>query len=257
MVQDSFAEIFSLAGRVALVTGASGGIGQHLAGVLHAAGASVVLGARRHELVAAQAARLGERAAAIAMDVSDEASLAHAMEKAAGPFGTCDILINNAGIAITRPFLEQDAADWDAVMAVNLRGAFLVAQHFARRLVQAQLPGCIVNITSILGQRTIGGVAPYTAAKAGLDHLTRVMAVELARHRIRVNALAPGYIDSAINRGQFDGEAGRAMLKRVPQRRTGTLAELNGPILLLTSNAGSHMTGAVLVVDGGHSISAL
>jgi NAD(P)-dependent dehydrogenase (short-subunit alcohol dehydrogenase family) len=248
MPQSRPSDLFSLAGRVALVTGASGGIGLHLAGVL---------AARRAPLVEAAAARLGARAASVALDVSDETSVLAAVAQAETIFGVCDILINNAGIAVTKPFLEQTAADWDAVMGVDLRGAFLVAREVARRLIAQQRPGSIVNVTSILGARTIGGVASYAAAKAGLDHLTRVMALELARHRIRVNALAPGYIDSDINRGHFDSEAGRAMLRRVPQRRLGTLAELTGPLLLLASDAGSHMTGGVLVVDGGHSISPL
>ena len=251
------AEIFSLAGRVALVTGASGGIGLHIARVLHAAGAAVVLGARRHALVAEEAARLGERASAVALDVTDEASLIAAVDAASVPFGPCDILINNAGIAITRPLLEQQAADWDAVMNVDLRGAFLMAREVARRLVAAERPGSIVNITSIVGHRTAGAVAPYATAKAGLEHLTRVMALELARHRIRVNALAPGYIASDLTNAYLETEAGKAMLKRVPQRRLGTLDDLTGPVLLLASDAGRYMTGSVIVVDGGHCVSAL
>jgi NAD(P)-dependent dehydrogenase (short-subunit alcohol dehydrogenase family) len=193
----------------------------------------------------------------VRLDVSDDAALPAAMEAAAGPFGMVDILVNNAGIAVTAPLLKQEAGDWDAVMGVNLRGPFLMAREVARRLAEAKRPGSIINISSILGTRTIGGVAAYAAAKAGLDHLTRVMALELARHAIRVNAIAPGYIESDINRGHFASEAGQAMIRRVPQRRLGQLADLSGPVLLLASAAGAHMTGAVLVVDGGHSIAAL
>ncbi len=248
---------FSLAGRVALVTGASGGIGRHAAEVLHEAGARVVLAARRHALVAAAAARLGPRAAAVTLDVTDAAAIEVALEAAAAPFGPCDILINNAGIAVTKALLDQSDSDWDSVMATNLRGAFLMARGFARRLVAAGRPGAIINVTSILGRRTAGGVAPYAAAKAGLEHLTRAMALELARHAIRVNALAPGYIASDLNRALFATDSGQAMLKRIPQRRLGTLDDLTGPLLLLASAAGAHLTGATLVVDGGHSIGAL
>jgi NAD(P)-dependent dehydrogenase (short-subunit alcohol dehydrogenase family) len=140
---------------------------------------------------------------------------------------------------------------------VNLRGCFLVATEAARCLVAAGRPGSIVNIASILGERIIPGVAGYTAAKAGLLQLTRQLAVELARHRIRVNALAPGYVETPINRDFFASEPGQAMVRRVPQRRLGQVTDLTGPLLLLASPAGAHMTGATLVVDGGHSVNPL
>ncbi len=247
------AQLFSLAGSTALVTGASGVLGVHFARVLHAAGARVVLAARRAEALSALAAELGERARALPLDVTDPASVA-ALFDAAGP---CDVIINNAGIAVTKPVLQQSAEDWDSVQDVNLRGCFLVATEGARRLVAAQKPGSIVNIASILGERIIPGVAGYTAAKAGLLQLTRQLAVELARHRIRVNALAPGYIATPINAEFFASEPGQAMIKRVPQRRLGQPEDLTAPLLLLASNAGAHMTGATLVVDGGHSVNPL
>ncbi|WP_372618300.1 SDR family NAD(P)-dependent oxidoreductase [Falsiroseomonas sp.] len=249
--------VFSLAGRVALVTGASGGLGRHFARVLHRAGAAVALAARRPESVAADAAELGERALAVALDVTDPASIEAALDAVQAAFGTCDLLVNNAGIAATKPFLDHGAADWDQVMAVDLRGAFLMGQAAARRMVAAGRPGVIVNIASILGARVIPGVAGYSAAKAGLLHLTRQMAVELARHRIRVNALAPGYIATDINRGFFETEAGQAVVKRIPQRRLGRVEDLTGPLLLLASEAGAHMTGSVVTVDGGHSVNSL
>ncbi|HEV7266079.1 MAG TPA: SDR family oxidoreductase [Falsiroseomonas sp.] len=249
--------VFSLVGRVALVTGASGGLGRHFAQVLHRAGAAVALAARRPESVAADAAALGARALAVALDVTDPASIESALDAVEAGFGTCDLLVNNAGIAATKPFLEHAAADWDQVMAVDLRGAFLTGQAAARRMVAADKPGVIVNIASILGGRVIPGVAGYSAAKAGLLHLTRQMAVELARHRIRVNALAPGYIATDMNRGFFETEAGQAVVKRIPQRRLGTVADLTGPLLLLASEAGAHMTGSVVTVDGGHSVNSL
>jgi NAD(P)-dependent dehydrogenase (short-subunit alcohol dehydrogenase family) len=251
------AQIFSLAGSTALVTGASGELGAHFARVLHGAGARVVLAARRTGSLSALATELGDRATAVALDVADAASVRSAFDAAEAAFGSCDVIVNNAGIAVTRPVLEQTPEDWDGVLGVNLRGCFLVATEGARRLVAAQRPGAIVNIASILGQRVIPGVAGYTAAKAGLLQLTRQLAVELARHRIRVNALAPGYVSTPINRDFFASEAGQAVVKRVPQRRLGQVEDLTGPLLLLASPAGAHMTGSTLVVDGGHSINPL
>jgi NAD(P)-dependent dehydrogenase (short-subunit alcohol dehydrogenase family) len=250
-------DLFSLSGRVALVTGASGGLGRHFGRVLHAAGASVALAARRPDSVAADAAALGERAMAVALDVTDAASIAAALDAVDARFGPCDLLVNNAGIAATKPFLDHAEDDWDRVMDVDLRGAFVMAQAAAKRMVAAGKEGAIVNIASILGLRVIPGVASYSAAKAGLIQLTRQMAVELARHRIRVNALAPGYVATDINRDFFASEAGQALLKRIPQRRLGTVDDLTGPLLLLASRAGAHMTGSVVTVDGGHSVNSL
>lgn len=243
--------LFSLERRVALVTGASGGLGAHFARELHEAGASVALAARRAIAVS------GDRMMAVRLDVTDAASIAAALDAVEARFGVCDLLVNNAGIAATKPFLDHADADWDAVMGVDLRGAFVMAREAAKRMVAAKKPGAIVNIASIGGSRVIGGAASYTAAKAGLLHLTRQMAVELARHRIRVNALAPGYVETDINRDFFASEAGQAMIRRIPQRRLGTVEDLTGPLLLLASEAGAHMTGSVVTVDGGHSVNAL
>lgn len=252
------AGLFSLAGRRALVTGGSGVLGAHFAGVLHGAGAAVALAARRAEATAALAARLGERAVSVPLDVTDAASIPAAFDAAEAALGgPCDIVVNNAGIAVTKPFLQQSAEDWDAVLSVNLRGCFLVGQEAARRLAAAQQPGSIVNIASVLGERIIPGVAGYTAAKAGLLHLTRQMAVELARFGVRVNAIAPGYVATDINRDYFASEPGQAMIKRIPQRRLGSPDDLTGPLLLLASAAGAHMTGATVTVDGGHSVNPL
>ncbi|WP_207536903.1 SDR family NAD(P)-dependent oxidoreductase [Sabulicella rubraurantiaca] len=245
--------IFRLDGRRALITGASGGLGAHFAGVLHEAGAQVILAARRLESCQELAEDLGSGAQALALDVSDPASIAACLASA----GPVDILINNAGIAATRPFLDQTTEDWDRVLGVNLRGAFMMGQAVARGMVARGTGGAIVNIASILGERIIPGVAGYTSAKAGLIHLTRQMAVELARHNIRVNALAPGYIASDLNAGFFESEPGKAMIRRIPQRRLAEPRDLDGALLLLASDAGRHMTGSVITVDGGHSVGSL
>jgi NAD(P)-dependent dehydrogenase (short-subunit alcohol dehydrogenase family) len=252
------AALFSLHGRRALVTGASGVLGAHFARVLHGAGAQVALAARRVEATGGLAAELGARTASVPLDVTDPASIPTAFDAAEAALGgPCDILVNNAGIAVTKPLLQQGVDDWDGVMAVNLRGCFLVGQEAAKRLAAAKQPGSIINIASVLGERIIPGVAGYTAAKAGLLHLTRQMAVELARFGIRVNAIAPGYVATDINRDYFASEPGQAMVKRIPQRRLGSPDDLTGPLLLLASAAGAHMTGATVTVDGGHSVNAL
>jgi NAD(P)-dependent dehydrogenase (short-subunit alcohol dehydrogenase family) len=252
------AQIFSLAGSTALVTGASGALGAHFARVLHAAGANLVLAARRAEALEALAAELGPRARPVPLDVTDAAAVGRAFDAAEAAFGApCDIIVNNAGIAVTRPVLQQTEVDWDSVLDVNLRGCFLVATEGARRLVAARRGGAIVNIASIGALRILQGVAGYTASKAGLVQLTKQMAVELARHDIRVNALCPGYVETPINRDFFASEAGQAVVRRVPQRRLGQPADLSGALLLLASPAGAHMTGAALVVDGGHSVNPL
>lgn len=250
--------LFSLQGSRAFVTGASGGLGAHFARVLHTAGARVALAARRTDALAELAGELGEGAAAVPLNVTDGEAVARAFDAAEAAFGApCDIIVNNAGIAVTKPVLQQTEEDWDGVLDVNLRGCFLVATEAARRLAAAKRPGTIVNIASIGGLRILQGVAGYTASKAGLVQLTKQMAVELARHSIRVNALCPGYIETPINREFFASEAGQAVIKRVPQRRLGQPEDLTGALLLLASPAGAHMTGATLVVDGGHSVNAL
>jgi NAD(P)-dependent dehydrogenase (short-subunit alcohol dehydrogenase family) len=250
-------DLFSLDGRVALVTGASSGLGQHFARVLHGAGATVVLAARRVDRIEAEAARLGERAHAVAMDVSDEASIAAGFEKIAETLPAPDVVVNNAGVSGSSMMLQMETPEWDGVIEVNLRGPFLVAREAARRLVAAKRPGSIVNIASILGLRVSPAVAPYMASKAGLIHLTRSMAYEFARYGIRVNALCPGYFATEINAEFLETDWAKASLKRVPQRRIGDLRDLAGPLLLLASDAGAFMTGEALVVDGGQSINSL
>ncbi len=253
-------KIFDLSGKVALVTGASSGLGTHFARTLSANGAAVALAARRRERLEAlvhEFQSAGGKAAAVAMDVMSGESIRAGYTAAEDALGKIDIVINNAGISIVKPALEMPEADWDEVVNTNLRGAWLVAQTAAQRMVEAKRGGRIINIASILGLRTIGQVAPYNAAKAGLLHLTRALAMEWARHGIQVNAISPGYIETEMNAAFWQTAAGKRLIERVPQRRLGQLADLDGPLLLLASDAGAFMTGANIVVDGGHTVNSL
>lgn len=250
----------SLSGKVALVTGASSGLGEHFAGVLAEAGAAVVLAARRTDRLDAVRTKLdaaGHRCVAVAMDVTDCASVGAALDEAAGTLGTIDVVINNAGITATTPAMEMSDEEWGSVIDTNLTGCFTVAREAASRMRTAGSPGSIVNVASILGMRVAGLLVAYSAAKAGLIQMTKSMALEWARHGIRVNALAPGYIETDLNRGFFATDPGIALIKRVPQRRLGQPQDLDGPLLLLAGEASGYMTGSVLAVDGGHLCSSL
>jgi NAD(P)-dependent dehydrogenase (short-subunit alcohol dehydrogenase family) len=249
-----------LAGHAALVTGANGSLGAHFALTLAGAGADVAIGARRVDslgAIAAEIGDLGRRAACLALDVTEKASVLRAFDDAQAALGPITVVVNNAGIAITKPLLEHTEDDWLRVVDVNLNGAWRVAQTAARHMVAHGRGGSIVNVASIIGLRVAAQVPSYAASKAGLIQLTKAMALELARHRIRVNALAPGYVETGINRDFFASDAGQAMIRRIPQRRIGTPDELDGALLLLASDAGSYMTGSVVTVDGGHAVNSL
>ena len=251
---------FDLSGKVALVTGASSGLGVHFARTLAAAGAAVAIAARRADRLASLQAELqsaGAKAVAVELDVQSGDSITAAFTAVEEALGPIDIVINNAGISIVKPALEMPVEDWDAVVNTNLRGAWLVAQTAGKRWLMAKRSGVIVNIASILGLRTIGQVAPYNASKAGLIHLTRALAMEWARHDIRVNAICPGYIETEMNGDFWKTPAGQRLIDRIPQRRIGKPEHLDGALLLLASDAGTFMTGSVLTVDGGHTVSSL
>lgn len=256
---DSF-DYFKLRGKTALITGASGGLGGHFARTLTAAGARTILAARRLDRLGELAREIeasGGDALVVGLDVTDGSSVEAAFDEAQAAAGGVDILVNNSGVAIGRPAVDIEEGDWDRVIDTNLKGAWLMARAFARRAIERGSGGSIVNIASILGLRVAKGVAPYSASKAALEHLTRSLALEWARHGIRVNAIAPGYFETEMNQGFLDSDAGQATLKRIPLRRAGDVAELDGALLLLAGDASSYMTGSTLVVDGGHLCSTL
>lgn len=251
---------FDLSNKVALVTGASSGLGHHFAQTLAGHGATVVVAARRVERLANLVETIqaqGGQAIALACDVTDTASIKACVDQAVADAGGIDILVNNAGIADPAPALETTEAQWNAVIDTNLNGAWHMAQHVAKSMVASRRGGSIINIASILGLRVATALPAYVAAKAGLIHLTKALALEWARANIRVNAIAPGYILTEINQDWFATEGGQAAIKRIPQRRIGSPADLDGPLLLLASDASSYMTGSVIVADGGHAVNSL
>ena len=251
---------FGIAGQVALVTGASSGIGRHFAALLAAAGVNVALAARRVERLAELAREIeaaGGQSLPIACDVTRSDDVAAAVAAAENELGPLTLLVNNAGVVVSKPLFEHTEADWDHVIDTNLKGAWLMAREFAQHLVGLKRPGRIINISSVLGFRTIGRVPAYCAAKAGLTHLTQVLAMELARFGILVNALAPGYVETDFNRAFFQTEPGKALISRIPLKRLGQTEDLDGALLFLASPASAYVTGTVISVDGGHGVAAI
>ena len=247
-------QLFDVSNEVILVTGASQGLGRQFARVLAERGAAVVLAARQTDKLKALEQEIkhkGGRAVAVQMDVTDLASMAAALDQAEAALGPITVLINNAGVATEKLAVDTSEADWDKVIGANLKGAYFLATEVARRMIARQQGGNIVNIASVLGQSVLKFVSPYAISKAGIIQATKAMALELAASRIRVNALAPGYIDTDINRELWATPAGEKLVKSIPQRRVGHESDLDGAILLLSSNASRYMTGSVVTVDGG------
>lgn len=247
---------FRLDGKRVLITGASSGFGAHFAEVLARAGAEVILGARRLDKLEATAAKvraLGGKAHTVKLDVADADSVKAAFDLMPAP----EVVINNAGINIESSTLELHSDEWDQVMDTNVKGMWLVSREAIRLWVNEKRPGNIINIASILGLRVQNQLAVYTTSKAAAVQLTKSLALDYARHNIRANAICPGYFVTDINRDWLESESGQKMLKRIPFRRAGELHELDGPLLLLASDASSYMSGSTIVVDGAHTQSSL
>jgi NAD(P)-dependent dehydrogenase (short-subunit alcohol dehydrogenase family) len=250
-------ELFSLAGKTALVTGASSGFGRHFAAVLAEAGARVALTARRLDRLQSVEAEIAGRAQiakAIALDVTDRRSVEQAFDAAEAALGPVTIVLNNAGVPSGSFFLKTSEEEWRRVLDVNLDGVFRVGQVAGQRMAKGAAGGSIINIASILGFGAIKAVSAYAASKAAIISLTKSMALELARDRIRVNALAPGYFATEFNTQFMATDAGKRMLARVPLGRFGTLSDLDGALLLLASDAGAYMTGSIITIDGGQTL---
>jgi NAD(P)-dependent dehydrogenase (short-subunit alcohol dehydrogenase family) len=250
-------QLFDLGGQVALVTGASSGLGRRFAQVLAANGAAVALVARRRErLLAVQAdiEAAGGRALAIEADVCARADMLRAFAEAEAEFGTVTVLVNNAGVVHTDRAVDLSQAEWRRVLGTDLDAVFLWAQEAAKRMLAAGQGGAIVNIASVLGLGVAKGVIAYATAKAGVMQMTKALALELAFKGIRVNAIAPGWFVTELNRDFLASEKGAAMTKDIPAGRFGEDGDLDGALLLLVSAAGRYINGATLVVDGGQSV---
>jgi 3-oxoacyl-[acyl-carrier protein] reductase len=251
------AKLFALTGRVALVTGASSGLGTRFAQVLAENGAAVALVARRRDRLTALAARIeaaGGRAFAIEADVMDRAAMRRAFDAAEAAFGTVDILVNNAGVAHSDRAVEMSEEEWRRIVGTNLDAVFFCAQEAARRLLVAGKRGAIVNIASVLGLGVSKGTVAYATSKAGVIQLTKTLGLELAFKGIRVNAIAPGWIVTELNRDYLASEKGRAITRDIPVGRFGEPRDLDGALLLLVSDAGRFIAGTTLVVDGGQLV---
>lgn len=244
--------LFDLSGEVALVTGASSGLGRRFAEVLAAHGAKVVAAARRTDRLAELAS---QNIAPLALDVTATGKLAAALDEAESHFGPLTLLVNNAGIASGKRILDTAEEDWAAVQKTNVDAVWHLSRAFAQRLVARNSPGTIINIASLLAEKVSVSSAAYAVSKAAVLHMTKAQAMEWARHHIRVNAICPGYITSEMTEDYLASPAGQEMVKRIPQRRVGDPSDLDGALLLLASpRASGFMTGAALRVDGGHAL---
>ena len=255
-------DLFSLKGKNIAITGASSGFGHHFAGVLSAAGANVILGARRADKIADRVSEInqsGGRALGIPLDVTIPDSCADFLHQAEEAFGPVDVLINNAGVeAGAKTYAMIDEDDWDFVLDTNLKSVWRLSKMYTECVVKnKQSEGNIINVASITAYRTIKGQFPYAVSKAALVKATEIMALEGARYGIRVNSLAPGYILTDVSRILLESERSDTFVKGIPMRRYGEFEDLDGPLLLLASDGSRYMTGSTVVVDGGHIVSEL
>ena len=248
---------FDLTGRVAFVTGASSGLGRRFAMVLAEAGADVAISGRRAARLAglrAEIEGLGRKCVGVPLDVTDGAAIAPAFDAAEAALGPVDILVNNAGMNVQSLAVDMKVADFDSVIATNLRGPFLLATEAGRRMIARGKGGRVVNIASIGALRVLPGLAAYCVSKAGLAMMTQCLAREWARHGINVNAICPGYIETELNSAWFQSEAGQKQVRSFPRRRLGQEADLDGMLLLLASGASRAITGSLLTVDDAQSL---
>lgn len=251
------AQLFDLSGRVALVTGASSGLGARFAKVLAANGAAVALVARRADRLAAVQTDIeeaGGRAIAIEADVLDRTAMSAAFDAAERTFGTVTVLVNNAGIVHGGRAVDMPAEEWRRILATDLDAVFFWAQEGARRMLAAEAGGAIVNISSVLGFGVSKGVVAYATAKAAVVQMTKALSLELAFKGVRVNAIAPGWFVTDLNRDFLLSEAGDKLKREIPVGRFGQAGDLDGVLLLLASDAGRFITGEAIVVDGGQLV---
>ena len=250
-------DIFDLTGKTAIITGASSGLGKHFAKTLASAGANLVICARRVKNLEQLKQEIKAEVLVLPLDVTSEESVLNFFSEVRNSIGSADILINNAGTSDPKKFKDLDEESWNYVLETNLNGAYRVAKNFTDALLEDKKSGSIVNIASILGLRVGINLTSYATAKAGLVQLTKSMALELARSNIRVNAIAPGYILTEINDDFFATEEGQSYIRNIPMNRLGLESDLDGILLLLSSEASSFMTGSIIPVDGGHLINPL
>ncbi|MCB1668628.1 MAG: SDR family oxidoreductase [Porticoccaceae bacterium] len=249
--------LFSMKGKVVVITGAGTGMGKQFSHTLAKAGAKVVCVARnadRLEQVVADIRKLGGEAIAVAGDVGDRQSIESVFDQTEEDFGRANVLVHCAAQADYSLFPDIDDETWDNLVKVNLSGTMRLCRSFSQRLITAEEPGAIVIITSITGDRVMPGMPGYSTLKAASNQLVKAMARDMFGRDIRVNALSPGYFRTEMSADLFDTEEGRALIQLHPLKRLGNVEELDGPLLLLASDASCHMNGSIVTVDAGHSI---